>query len=995
MNIKLKILPHQTEALNAVTKVLKDVRITSNNPIYQNPIIDINDDKISYNVEEIWEGEAEYRDKENDIIKKLPSISKEMRKRENENVLGIDAKLETGTGKTYIYTRLMHELNELYGFNKFLIFVPSSPIKEGTKSFIESEYSKRHFNDLYPGKDIKLEVLNAQKRSRAGRKMFPTAISSFVRGTRLERNKINTLLMTDKMFISKTTMEKDDYDQTLFGEFTQPYKALEETRPIVIIDEPHRFKKQNVAYKRIIEKLNPQMVIRFGATFPELPKKKGKDYNNLVYDLGAVDAFNENLVKGVEVQTLKPELEDDNKIKILDISLNPKKCRIRNEKTKKTFEMVKSDNLSMIDDSFKGIEIEEIQKIEGKKSITLSNGHILGEGDILFSSVYGQTFQDLMVKRSLDNHFAQEKENFLTVRKIKTLTLYFIDSIYSYRGEENDGNLKLSFEEQLSNKIKKEINKINETKNPNTRLLEYREYLEASLNDIKKTNGGYFSEDNSTKDEDIENEVNKILRDKNSLLSFKDENDNWNTMRFIFSKWTLREGWDNPNVFQIVKLRSSGSEISKLQEVGRGLRLPVDELGNRLSEEQFYLRYLIDFTEKDFAERLVKEINKDADVSKNIKGLLSKVSKSRRITEEELFIDLLQKGYVDIDKNIKEDKYNELISEYPEFNKGLYQDKVRNVNKDKKSKVKIRPKRFDEIKELWESINQKYYLKLDEINREELFKVALNIFKSNIYKQESILIESKRTKALDTHIEIRENIEDVYLVENIIPYNEFLKNIYKNTGLSINIIHKALIKFNQENKIPKDFFNMNTLKNFIVKFENWLEDSFVKRFSYKKLGIRPKETALTDINGDMKESIVQGNIGIMKDSKSLVPEKFLFDSFVYDSDKERETIRKSIIDEIVVFGKIPRNSIRVPLYFGGTTSPDFMYVLKKQSGEYIVNFIVETKGVDKEKDKRGREDLKIESARVFFNTMKEDGLDIVFEEQLNKDDIVNMIKKLV
>lgn len=123
-------------------------------------------------------------------------------------------------------------------------------------------------------------------------------------------------------------------------------------------------------------------------------------------------------------------------------------------------------------------------------------------------------------------------------------------------------------------------------------------------------------------------------------------------------------------------------------------------------------------------------------------------------------------------------------------------------------------------------------------------------------------------------------------------YNEFLKNLYKNTGLSINIIHKALVKFNQENKIPKDFFNMNTLKNFIVKFENWLEDSFVKRFSYKKLGIRPKETALTDINGDMKESIVQGNIGIMKDSKSLVPEKFLFDSFVYDSDKERDHKKK-------------------------------------------------------------------------------------------------------
>lgn len=995
MNIKLKILPHQTEALNAITKVLEDVRIITNNPIYQNPKIDTDDNKIYSNIEKIWNGESEYKNKDSDIITTLPSIPKELRNRGDTSILGIDAKLETGTGKTYIYTRLMHELNELYGFNKFILLVPSSPIKEGSKSFIESEYSRRHFADLYPGKDIKLEVLNAQKRSRAGRKMFPTAISNFVRGTRLERNKINTLLMTDKMFISKATMEKDDYDQTLFGEFTQPYKALEETRPIVIIDEPHRFKKENIAYKRIVEKLNPQIIIRFGATFPELPRKKDKDYNNLVYDLGAVDAFNNNLVKGVEIQTLKPELEDDNKIKIIDISLSPKKCRIRNEKTKKTYEMVKDDNLSIIDDSFHGIVLEEIQRLEGKRSILLSNGHVLGEGDILFSSVYGQTFQNLMVKRSLDNHFEQEKENFLARRKIKTLSLYFIDSIYSYRGEENDGNLRLYFEEQLSNKIEEEIKEINSTKVPNARMLEYKDYLEASLNDIKKTNGGYFSEDNSTKDDDIENEVNKILRDKNSLLSFKDEIGNWNTMRFIFSKWTLREGWDNPNVFQIVKLRSSGSEISKLQEVGRGLRLPVDELGNRLSEEQFYLRYLIDFTERDFAERLVKEINEDADIPKNIKGLLSKVSKSRGVTEEELFIDLLQKGYVDIDKNIKEDKYNELITEFPEFNKGLQQGKVRNVNKDKKSKIEIRPERFKEIKELWESINQKYYLKLDEISDDELIDVTLNILKSDIYKQESILVESKRTKALDTHIEIRENIEDVYLVENIIPYNEFLKNISKNTGISINIIHKGLVIFNQENKIPKDFFNMSTLQNFINKFQSWLENSFIKRFSYKKLGINSKQTALTDINGDMKKSIVQGNIGIMKDPKSIVPEKFLFDSFVYDSDKERETIRNSVIDEIVVFGKIPRNSIRVPLYFGGTTSPDFMYVLKNKDEEYIVNFIVETKGVDNEMDKRGKEDLKIESARVFFDTMKEDGLNIVFEEQLNKDDIVNMIKKLV
>lgn len=490
-------------------------------------------------------------------------------------------------------------------------------------------------------------------------------------------------------------------------------------------------------------------------------------------------------------------------------------------------------------------------------------------------------------------------------------------------------------------------------------------------------------------------EVNKILRDKNSLLSFKDENNNWSTMRFIFSKWTLREGWDNPNVFQIVKLRSSGSEISKLQEVGRGLRLPVDELGNRLSDEQFYLRYLIDFSEKDFAQKLVGEINSEANIPRSIKGILNKVAKSRNMKEEELFIELLQKGYVDTDKNIKEGKYETLVEEYPEFNRGLSTDKVIDLNKNKKYKIRIRQERFEEIKDLWNSINQKYYLKLDEVSEEELLEVSLNILKSDIYKREFLYIDTKRTESADDHIKIRESIDDVYVVENKIPYNEFLKRINKNTGIPIKIVHEALVLYNSEKTIPKDFFNVATLKNFIIKFQRWMEEAFLHRFSYKKVGIEPKETALTDINGNVKEYVVQGNIGMMRDEDAKVPDNFLYDSFVYDSDKERETISRSIIDEIIVFGKIPRNSIKVPLYFGGTTSPDFMYVLKKKNGEHIVNFVVETKGVDEASDKRRKEDLKIESAKVFFQRMKEDGLNIVFEEQLNDDDIVNMIRKLV
>lgn len=504
----------------------------------------------------------------------------------------------------------------------------------------------------------------------------------------------------------------------------------------------------------------------------------------------------------------------------------------------------------------------------------------------------------------------------------------------------------------LEKRIKEEVKDIESSEIHSLRILEYKEYLEASLEDIKKTNGGYFAEDNSTKDEDIQNEVDKILRDKKSLISFKSETGKWNTMRFIFSKWTLREGWDNPNVFQIAKLRSSGSEISKLQEVGRGLRLPVDEYGHRMEEEQFYLTYLVDYSEKSFAEKLVSEINADAKFSNNIRDLIGKVAKDRNVEENKLFGELLMAGFVDMDMNILLEKRDELLEKYPEFNMGLKPDKVIDTSKGKSSKVKIRPERFNEIKELWSKINQKYYLELEEI-------------------------------------------AGYHIIDELMPYNEFLIRANKAMGVSIVILHKAIVEYSKKNGLQKDFFNKITLQNLIDEFQEWLERAFLKRFSYRKMGIEPKETALTDINGKVKESIVQGSLGIMKDESAIVPKKFLFDSFIYDSPKGRETIARSDIDEVIVFGKIPRRSIQVPLYYGGTTSPDFMYVLKKKDGDYVVNFIVETKDIHKKSSLRDDENMRIESARIFFQAMQEDGLNVSFEKQMKNDDIVTMIKKLV
>lgn len=983
MSIELSILPHQDDFLRAVRKAFENIRILPSDDIYQNPLIDLNDYQIRENISDLWKG-----------YEGLSAIPKKWRTSDEDNYLGIDIRMETGTGKTYCYTRMMYELNAMYGFNKFIIVVPSSPIKEGSKSFLQADYCKRHFSDLYPNKSLNLSILEPQKKTK-GRKMFPTAISEFARGTILEKNRFSVLLMTSGMLLSNATMAKDDYDQTILGNFTQPYETLSATKPIVILDEPHRFKKDKQAYKRILEKIKPQCIIRFGATFPDKKGGKEKDYNNLIFNLGSSQAFNQNLVKGVETFMIESEKENDCKIKLMSFKSRPKMCVFRDEITKKSQELILGDSLSVFGDEFSGITIEEIGNTSDesiKKGVTLSNGQILANGDIVYGGIYTETYQELMLKQSIKNHLETERDNFLRGNKIKTLSLYFIDSVRSYRDENGGaGHLRVKFENMLRDAFTKEINSIKNSSDP--KLLEYKSFLEASLKDISKTNGGYFSEDNSTSEVDIQNEVDKILRDKEFLLNFHDDKGNWNTMRFIFSKWTLKEGWDNPNVFQIVKLRSSGSEISKLQEVGRGLRLPVDEKGRRISDEQFYLRYLIDYSEKGFANKLLGEIQTDSpDKNTNVKKYLDKISKIHNKSEDEIFIDMLKKGYIDFEGNIKPEKIDDLYSEYPEAVAGLKPNKVIDGNK-KKNSVSIRKDKFADISNLWKTINQKYYLKFEDIPEEELCDALYDILKEDIYRDTTIGVKTIKTESVNGEVVLSDRVANFYVVDDIIPYGEFLKEVNRQTGLSINTIHKTLCKYNEQYRTidPRLFSNVG-ITLLTREFNNWLDEILLKKFSYKPLDVESKETSLTDYNGDVLDNISQGLLGIYRDDTAQVPERFIYDSVVYDSPKERQTLLKSDIEEVVVFGKIPRKSIQIPLFTGGTTSPDFMYVINSNDGEYEINFIVETKDMYDDKGLRRGEEYRIKSAEKFFQTLKKNGLNVIFKKQLKNDDIVAMIK---
>lgn len=979
MGINLNILPHQTECLDRITRVFQNVSIKSNDDIYANPIFDPWDNEISENIKEI---QKNFDGKE---------IPQNMRRRASD-YFGIDIRMETGTGKTYCYTRLMYELNKQYGFHKFIILVPTTPIKEGTKSFIESDYGRVHFADLYPEKILSLSVLNPQSNKK-GKKMFPAAISDFARGTALEKNRFSVLLMSSGMLLSKTM--SNEFDQILIGGFSNPYDTLKATRPIVIIDEPHKFKRENKAFIRLLEKIDPLLVIRFGATFPNLPKSKEKDYNNLVFNLGAKEAFNNNLVKGVKMHMIEQESLNETKIKLLEIINSPRSCIMRNEKTKKTITLYKGDSLSSLSEDFRGIVISSIGKTEDedkKRGITLSNGQILVKGDQIYAGIYGSTYQELMMKQAIKNHIEQERENFFRGNKIKTLTLFFIDSVYSYRGEEADGHLRIQFQELLRKYLEEEKNKYKDHEEKTVK--EYVSFIETSLQDISSTNGGYFAEDNSSSDEDIKKEIDQILRDKQSLLSFKDEKGNWNTRRFIFSKWTLREGWDNPNVFQICKLRSSGSETSKLQEVGRGLRLPVDEYGNRISDEQFYLTYLYDYQEIDFAKSLTSEVEKENDLCViNIKDKLKEVAKNRGLEEKKLFMDLLANDFMDMDGNIILENKDKFIANYPEFNIGLKPNKIIDKREEKDNYVHIRKDKFYSIKDLWAKINKKYYLRLDDISEEELCKSALAILEKGVKDVVYARTIEQKTAIENDKFVVKEKTVGHFVIDETIPYGEFLKQVQKATGLPAKIMHRALCEYNKKHKIEKNFFNRNSLSKFIAEFKLWFEESFVKRFSYKSLNVDSLETALTDINGNPKEKIIQGTVGIIKDATMSIPSNFLYDKFVFDSQKEKETITSSDIDEVVVFGKIPRRSVKVPLYFGGTTSPDFMYVIRK-NGTDEINLIVETKDVEEEASLRKAENRKIESAKKFFDALKKDGINVSFEKQLKKDDIISMINKM-
>jgi len=975
-------LPHQEKGYNAIANVLHENLIATNTLYYQNPSLELDRHELMTQIVKVQ--------KENGVSGEY-SANNEIGK-----YLNLDIKMETGTGKTYVYSAAMYELHKRYGINKFIVVVPTLAIKAGAKQFMQDAYTKRHFKDQC-GYNAELDVLVLEAtKKKKGKNYFPSVVREFVAGSSQSTNKIYVLLTNMSLLGGTSKLLTDTYDYGVEG-FYKPIEGIKATKPFLIIDEPHRFNKTQKAYQFIENEIQPQAVIRFGATFPDIEigrgksKIKKKDFTNLLYDLSAFESFNQNLIKGIAKEHFEPLTTKQDKVKITNIAskTSAKFTLIQKDQANKSFELHKGDSLGMIAVELEGVVIDAITS----NTIELSNGQIKSQGEEFNTDIYSSSYQESMLQLALERHFETERTNFSRNNKIKTLALFFIDDIYSYRvndKQDKEPYLKEKFERLLLEKIDRILPTLGEQE------ADYKAYLLASKADIQATHAGYFSQDNSSADDAIAEEVQEILYEKKKLLSIRDADGVLNTRRFLFSKWTLKEGWDNPNVFTITKLRSSGSDNSKLQEVGRGLRLPVDEFGNRISNEAFKLNYIIDFTEADFAEKLVNEINSDLPKGFVISDeKLEVVAKQLNITKNDLFKRLLMSDYIDMDKNIIAQNAERFFEEYPAFNVGLQSGKVEDRNKKQERKIKIRKGVFAEMKTLWEAINSNYILHYEKVEQENyLSKEVLALFKQGVFSDSYIQSSRSELDTKGTNAILREDTGVQFKINRPVAYSDFLKRINRQTNLSIQLIHEVVSEYSKTNNISAERINEQSIANFVKFFTDWKTEKLSGRFSYSKANLGKKATALTYKDGSPKAEITQGLIGT-KFIEGEPVEKYLYDVYAYDSPLEKDNILVDGIDEIIVYGKIPRNSISIPTITGQSYSPDFMYVVKKENGEKILNVIVETKDVENESTLRGIEKAKIDCAKEFFNQLSIDGYKVEFKTQLNNKKIRQIIDEVI
>jgi type III restriction enzyme len=891
--------------------------------------------------------------------------------------INLDIEMETGTGKTYCYIKTLFELNKRYGWSKFIIVVPSIAIREGVYKTLQ--ITAEHFLEEY-GKKARFFIYNSKQlhnlesfSSDAGINVMVINVQAF-NATGKDARRIN--------------VELDDFQSR------RPIDVIKSNRPILILDEPQ--KMEGAKTLESLKEFNPLMIMRYSATH--------KTEYNKIYRLDALDAYNQKLVKKIQVRgiSLKNLAGTNAYLYLGDIDISTSKPPIvrveleikQNSGIKRVLRKLnKGDNLHDLSgglDQYKGFVVSDINAYNGTLSFT--NGVELSVGDAT-GDVDEMALRRIQIREAIKAHF--EKEQVLFHQGIKALTLFFIDTVAKYRCYEESGESAGEYAQIFEEEYNSQLNEIlTLDDNP------YNDYLSSIA--ASKTHQGYFSVDKkskrlvdpetakkSTEADDVD-AYDLILKDKERLLSLSEP------VRFIFSHSALREGWDNPNVFVICTLKHSDNTTTRRQEVGRGMRLSVNQIGERMDHPPTVhqinvLSVVTSDSYTDFVKGLQSEISSALSARPRIADekyftgkILRTVEGDVEVTPQlakQIYKYLVKQDYIDEEDKIAttyhEAKANGTLAELPaelvpyavqvfELVDSVFTEaQMPTIDDDRKAKLNPLNENFEkkEFKALWEKINRKAAYAVD-FDSAELIKKCIATLNEEL-KVSPLLytVETGAQKEEVSYDEIKEGngfyatkIETAKLnnsVHSVVKY-DLIGKLTEATQLTRKTVGSIL------QGMRLDRFSLFTInpEDFIAKTARLINEQkatvIIEHLTYDEMA----DAHSLDIFTQDKQKI-----DLSKAGEKL--NRHIYDYVITDSNIERDFAKQlDTSEEVVVYAKLPKGFfIPTPV---GEYNPDWAISFKEGTVKHIY-FIAETKGSMSSMELRAIEKSKIECARKFFS----------------------------
>ena len=969
---------------------------------YKNEAVQLTDTELLKNIHEMQTANN---------IRLSPNLIKELGR------CSLDIEMETGTGKTYVYIKTMFELNKRYGWSKFIVVVPSIAIREGVKKSFEITVD--HFMEHY-GKKARFFVYNSSNLNQLDN--FSSSAG------------INVMIINTQAFAASLKEDGKSKDARIiyskrddFGS-RRPIDVIKANRPIIILDEPQ--KMGGAVTQKALKNFNPLFSLNYSATHAK--------QHNLVYVLDALDAYNKRLVKKIEVKGFEVKnLRGTDKYLYLEsiVLSNNKPPMARIELEVKYKDHIKRETKVLgVDDNlyyksnemeqYKGYLISDIDPIRG--TVTFTNGEILQTGEIT-GDISEKDMRRIQIRETILSHF--EKEEKLYNMGIKTLSLFFIDEVAKYRQYDENGDELLGeygemFEQEYTSILNDNLTMFD---------TDYQKYLRNTCSDVSKVHRGYFSIDKKGRSvdssvkrgSDISDDISAydlILKNKERLLSFDEPT------RFIFSHSALREGWDNPNVFQICTLKHSDSQTLKRQEVGRGLRLCVNQSGNRMDNDSCgdnvhninMLTVIASESYKNFVADLqadIKTVLYDRPSKATIEYFVGKTVMNGEIPvvidnkqAKAIYKYLLKNDYIDDDDNVTEEYRNDLANNslipVPDELKpievgihklvqGIFDDSVLKdmVSDGHETKVKDNPLNENfykkEFQTLWKSINHKYAYTVN-FDSSELVQKAIDHINNNLYvselqyttttgqqKSDINQYEIERNDSFDTAKTRTQTLRHAQISQ--IRY-DLIGKIAEGTVLTRNTV-AAIIKGLRIDKFAMFKYNP---EEFIAKM--------IRLIREQKATMIVDHISYNQIDGEYDSNIFTADKSNQSFDKAFKAQKHVQNYVFTDGTAEKSVERRFAEDldsasEVCVYAKLPKGfNIPTPL---GHYSPDWAIAFNEGTVKHIY-FIAETKGSMSSIDLRPIEKAKIDCARVLFN--KFNTSEVLYDAVNNYQELLNMIK---